>query len=83
MSRKRFYVSPDCIHRRTATLAPVEAHHLRDVMRIKAGEVVEIFDGTGRGYLGEVELQGSTVLICRLQNLPLKPPSWGCTNSCL
>ena len=39
-------------------------------MRIKAGEVVEIFDGTGRGYLGEVELQGSTVLICRLQSLP-------------
>jgi len=70
MSRKRFYVSPDSIHRRTVTLAPAEAHHLRDVMRIKAGEVVEIFDGTGRGYLGEVELQGSTVLICRLQNLP-------------
>lgn len=69
MSHKRFYVPRDSIRDRSATLPPSQAHHLRDVMRIKAGEVVEIFDGTGRGYLGEVELQGSSVLISRLQNL--------------
>jgi len=75
MSHKRFYVPPDSIRDRTAALDPGQAHHLRDVMRFKAGEVVEIFDGTGRGYRGEVDLQGSAVLIRRLQNLPSEEPS--------
>jgi 16S rRNA (uracil1498-N3)-methyltransferase len=70
MSHKRFYVPRDSIRDLHATLSPGQAHHLRDVMRIRAGEVVEIFDGTGRGYLGEVELQDSTVSICRLRSLP-------------
>lgn len=70
MSHKRFYVPRDSIRDSSATLPPSQAHHLRDVMRIKAGEAVEIFDGTGQGYLGEVELQGSTVLISKLQSLP-------------
>ena len=70
MSHKRFYVSRNSIRDGSATLPAGQAHHLRDVMRIRAGEVVEIFDGTGRGYLGEVELQGSKVLICRLKRLP-------------
>ena len=70
MSHKRFYVPQNTIRDRIATLPPSQAHHLRDVMRIKAGEVVEIFDGTGRGYLGDVELQGSKVLVCRLKSLP-------------
>jgi 16S rRNA (uracil1498-N3)-methyltransferase len=43
-------------------------------MRIKAGEFVEIFDGTGRGYQGEVELQGSKVLISGLKLLPPEEP---------
>lgn len=70
MSHKRFYVPRDSIQERNATLPPSQAHHLRDVMRIKAGEVVEIFDGTGRGYLGEVELKNSKVLISGLRSLP-------------
>ncbi len=70
MSHKRFYVPPDSIRDRSATLPPSQAHHLRDVMRIGDGEIVEIFDGAGRGYSGEVELQGSAVLISRLKSLP-------------
>jgi 16S rRNA (uracil1498-N3)-methyltransferase len=75
MSHKRFYVPQDSIRDGSAPLPPSQAHHLRDVMRIKAGEVVEIFDGTGRGYLGEVKLQGSTVSIRRLQSLPSEKSS--------
>ena len=59
MSHKRFYVPRNSIRDGRAILPAGQAHHLRDVMRIKAGEFVEIFDGTGRGYQGEVELQGS------------------------
>ena len=48
MQRRRFYVPQDSIRDCSATLPPDQAHHLRDVMRIKEGEIVEIFDGTGR-----------------------------------
>ena len=75
MSHKRFYVPRDCIRDSGAVLPPGQAHHLRDVMRIKAGDIVEIFDGTGRGYSGDVEYLDSTVLIRNLRSLPPEEPS--------
>ena len=70
MPRRRFYVPPDSIRNGAAILPSGQAHHLRDVLRIKAGEVVEIFDGAGRGYIGEVEFRGSEVIARGLQSLP-------------
>jgi 16S rRNA (uracil1498-N3)-methyltransferase len=72
MPRKRFYVPRDSILEDSATLPPGQAHHLRNVLRIKSGEVVEIFDGKGNAYIGEVELHGSEVLISGLQKLPFR-----------
>lgn len=74
MTRRRFYVPRDSIRDSIAVLPPVQAHHLRDVLRIGRGEVVEIFDGAGAGYFGEVELQGSEVVVRGLQNLPSDEP---------
>jgi 16S rRNA (uracil1498-N3)-methyltransferase len=70
MQHRRFYVPRNSIQNNSATLPSGQAHHLRDVLRIKTGEVVEIFDGAGHGYAGIVELQGSEVLIRNLQSLP-------------
>ncbi len=70
MARRRFYVPADTIRDGRAILPPSQAHHLRDVLRIDAGEIVEIFDGAGSGYAGEVVLQGSDVVIRGLQSLP-------------
>jgi 16S rRNA (uracil1498-N3)-methyltransferase len=70
MQRKRFYAPPDSIHEGIATLPRGQAHHLRHVLRIKSGEVVEIFDGSGNGYLGEVVLQDSGVVVRGLQKIP-------------
>jgi len=70
MSRRRFYVPRDSIRNGTAALPSDQAHHLRDVLRLSTGDPVEIFDGEGSGYLGEVELRGAEVLVCRLQSLP-------------
>jgi 16S rRNA (uracil1498-N3)-methyltransferase len=53
-----------------ATLPPIQAHHLRNVLRLHTGDTVEIFDGTGSGYAGEVELQASQVLVRALQSIP-------------
>jgi len=53
-----------------AVLPAAQAHHLRDVLRMGTGEVVEIFDGAGSGYVGEVSIRGSEVLVRGLQSLP-------------
>jgi 16S rRNA (uracil1498-N3)-methyltransferase len=75
MSRKRFYVPRDSIQESIAILPPDQAHHLRNVLRIKSGESVEIFDGKGNGYIGEVDLRGSKVLVSGLRGVGGPEPS--------
>jgi 16S rRNA (uracil1498-N3)-methyltransferase len=75
MARRRFYVPQDSIRDGIAILPVSQAHHLRTVLRIGAGETVEIFDGKGRGYAGEVELRDSEVVIRGLQSLPAQESS--------
>jgi 16S rRNA (uracil1498-N3)-methyltransferase len=70
MSRRRFYVPRESIQDGVASLPADQAHHLRDVLRIGTGEVVEIFDGAGNGYTGEVLLQDSKVCVRGLQGIP-------------
>jgi 16S rRNA (uracil1498-N3)-methyltransferase len=74
MARRRFYVPRDSIRDAAATLPSDQAHHLRDVLRIGTGEIVEIFDGAGSGYTGEVELLESGVVVRGLQLLPSEKP---------
>jgi 16S rRNA (uracil1498-N3)-methyltransferase len=75
MARRRFYVPQNSIRDGIAILPTDQAHHLRNVLRIRNGEVVEIFDGKGGGYFGEVELRGSDVCIRGLQALPAQESS--------
>jgi 16S rRNA (uracil1498-N3)-methyltransferase len=70
MALRRFYIPPESIHDSGAKLPADQVHHLRDVLRIQAGEAVEIFDGSGNGYSGAVEFRGPDVFICRLKRLP-------------
>jgi|WetSurMetagenome_2_1015567.scaffolds.fasta_scaffold186460_2 16S rRNA (uracil1498-N3)-methyltransferase len=71
MTRRRFYVPQGLIREGIATLPSDQAHHLRDVLRIESGDVVEILDGAGTGYIGEVELRGTEVLVCGLKRVSL------------
>jgi len=52
MTRRRFYAPPDSLNAsaQTVTLGPDEARHLRDVLRLKAGDEVYVFDGRGREF---------------------------------
>jgi len=70
MTRRRFYVPRDSIQNATAYLPPDQSHHLRDVLRIESGETVEVLDGEGAGYVGEVAFEDSVVVVRRLQPLP-------------
>jgi 16S rRNA (uracil1498-N3)-methyltransferase len=74
MSRRRFYVPADSIQGDFVCLPADQAHHLRDVLRLGSGEIVEIFDGTGNGYIGEVEIRDSKVLVQNLQMVSIENP---------
>jgi 16S rRNA (uracil1498-N3)-methyltransferase len=57
MSRRRFFASPDAFKsdRTTVTLESDEARHLRDVLRLRLGEEVFVFDGEGSEFRCVVE----------------------------
>jgi 16S rRNA (uracil1498-N3)-methyltransferase len=50
----RFYVSPEDWQSPTLALRGSEAHHARDVLRMKAGEKIVLFNGQGREVTVEI-----------------------------
>lgn len=52
MSRRRFYSPPEAFNLREkqVILGVEEARHLREVLRLKAGDRVSVFDGLGNEY---------------------------------
>jgi 16S rRNA (uracil1498-N3)-methyltransferase len=50
-----YYISPENIIGGHFKLAGQEAHHLLDVKRCKPGDIVELFDGTGKNYSARVD----------------------------
>ncbi len=52
MTRRRFYAPPEAIdfHARQVSLGVDEARHLREVLRLKPGDGVNVFDGAGNEY---------------------------------
>jgi 16S rRNA (uracil1498-N3)-methyltransferase len=63
MPRRRFYIPPDQIRDGIAVLPEDQSHHLFNVLRLKPGDEVEIFDGEGNGYFGEVAGSGREIKI--------------------
>ncbi len=58
MTRRRFFASPQTFDfaGERVTLTADEARHLRDVLRLQAGDEVYVFDGTGREFCCAVSL---------------------------
>jgi 16S rRNA (uracil1498-N3)-methyltransferase len=74
MARRRFFV--DKVHHGQAELAGDQAHHLRNVLRVEAGQRYEISDNE-RVYLAEVSLSTKKRVVFDLQEeLPaILPPA--------
>jgi 16S rRNA (uracil1498-N3)-methyltransferase len=60
----------------TWQLDPWEAHHATKVLRLKSGEMVEIFDGQGTGFTGRL-LEGSRVEPLEPLKEKTRPPMMG------
>jgi 16S rRNA (uracil1498-N3)-methyltransferase len=47
---RRFYAPPENFHDKTVSLSLEETRHLRDVLRLRENELVNVFDGNGREF---------------------------------
>jgi 16S rRNA (uracil1498-N3)-methyltransferase len=70
MTRRRFFAPPSAfsVDGLTVTLAPDEARHLRDVLRLERGEEVFVFDGEGREFRCVIEESGRKGATLRLSD---------------
>ena len=76
MTRRRFHAPPAAfdVTDQTVTLAADEARHLHDVLRLKAGDEVYVFDGVGREFRCTVTRQAAELHI-ETEVEPAKPES--------
>jgi 16S rRNA (uracil1498-N3)-methyltransferase len=78
MTRRRFYAPVESFSRdgKSVVLRDDEARHLRDVLRLKPGYQIYVFDGAGREVQCEVaEIDREVVLTVTREVDPAKPES--------
>ena len=79
MTRRRFHAPPAAFNPtdQTVTLTADEARHLRDVLRLKAGDEVYVFDGRGREFRASVVKTTRDLAELRVESEvePAKPES--------
>jgi 16S rRNA (uracil1498-N3)-methyltransferase len=66
MTTRRFYSPPEKFSVDTVSLDERETRHLRDVLRLKAGEHVNVFDGVGNEFecrIDSIEKRSTTLSI--------------------
>lgn len=51
---RRFFLPPEAIDGDDVIVPPKTAHHITRVLRLKSGERIAVFDGSGREYLVEM-----------------------------
>lgn len=61
MREKRFFVASSDIRGKNALLSTVESHHLKNVLRLKKGDAVIVFNGEGQEYQGTIASLSSRV----------------------
>jgi 16S rRNA (uracil1498-N3)-methyltransferase len=85
MTRRRFHAPPAAFTDQTVTLAADEARHLREVLRLKAGDEVYVFDGVGREFRCTVvkTMRDTAELRVEAEVEPAKPESQLQLNLCV
>lgn len=70
---RRFFAPPENFDKQKAILNPEETRHLRDVLRLRENENVQIFDGAGREFLCQIENIGKKETSLRIINETVPP----------
>ena len=73
MDMRYFYIDPPGIHADQVSLRGPEVHHIRNVLRLKAGDFIGLYDGTGFEYeavIQNVEAQRVDIKILRRFKAP-------------
>jgi 16S rRNA (uracil1498-N3)-methyltransferase len=70
----RFYISPENWHPDALALTGSDAHHSRDVLRMKRGEKLVLFNGCGREITAEIIDLGSSEIRLRKLHEAETPP---------
>jgi 16S rRNA (uracil1498-N3)-methyltransferase len=70
----RFFISPENWNPRVMTLSGSEAHHARDVLRMRVGERLVLFNGRGHEITAEiVDLGGDEIELRKLHQAETPP----------
>src|SRR6266849_1660922 len=70
----RFYISPENWNPDALSLRDAEAHHARDVLRMKRGDRAVLFNGRGREITAEiVDLTGDELRLRKLHETEMSP----------
>ncbi|MBC7901510.1 MAG: 16S rRNA (uracil(1498)-N(3))-methyltransferase [Saprospiraceae bacterium] len=74
---RRFYAPPEQFGDRHIDLGLDETRHLRDVLRLREGDEINVFDGEGREFLCKIEAieKKSSRLAIILETDPVSPES--------
>jgi len=85
MTRRRFHAPQSAFNQQTVTLTADEARHLRDVLRLKPGDEVYVFDGRGREFRCSISntKRDSAELRIESEVEPAKPESQLQLNLCV
>lgn len=77
MTTRRFHSSPSQFDGSIVILDEAETRHLRDVLRLKAGDLANVFDGEGREFECRIETveKRRAALIIRNEVTPASPES--------
>ena len=54
MSLRRFFITPEMVQQPQPEISGSDAGHICRVLRLSAGDAVELFDGTGNGYRAQI-----------------------------
>jgi 16S rRNA (uracil1498-N3)-methyltransferase len=63
---RRFYAAPENFHASEITLDAEQTRHLRDVLRLRAGDKINVFDGAGNEFsalIQEIDKKGARLRI--------------------
>jgi 16S rRNA (uracil1498-N3)-methyltransferase len=63
---RRFYAPPENFNESKIVLSIDETRHLRDVLRLREGENVQVFDGEGKEFACEIETIGKKESVLKI-----------------